>query len=124
MSRLFNVALAGCTVLASACSGNTQGLRQSPLGRQTYSVEVTNQNSYTATVYAYRPGFRKRLGTVEPTRTRSYSFTWPHPEIRFQIRFLAAGCLIGENMPAVEGDQFLLLIEPFDHRRASQSFCG
>ena len=124
MSRLFSVAVVGGTVLAAACSGNAQDIRQSPLGKQTYSVEVTNQNFYTVTVYAYRQGYRKRLGTVESIRTRSYSFTWPYTDIRFQVDFLAVGCMIGQSLSVVEGDQFLLIIEPSDHRRASQSFCG
>ncbi len=123
MSRLFSIAVVGGSVLAVACGGNTQGVRQSPQGEQTYSVEVRNQNFYMATVYAYRQGYRKRLGTVESIRTRSYSFNWPYTDIRFQIDFIAAGCIIGENLPVVEGDHFLLLIEPSDHRRASQSFC-
>ncbi len=123
MSRLFSVAVVGGAVLAAACAGNAQEIRQSPEGRQDFSIEITNQNFYQATVYAYRQGYRKRLGTVESIRTRSYSFNWPYTDIRFQIDFLAVGCMIGQSLSVVEGDQFVLIIEPSDDRRASRSRC-
>ncbi len=124
MSRLFSVAVVGGAVLAAACARNAQGVRESPQADQTYSVEIENQNFYSATVYAYRQGYRKRLGTVESHRTRSYSFTWPYTDIRFQVDFLAVGCMIGQSISVVEGDQYGLIIEPADHRRASRSLCG
>ncbi len=123
MSRLFSVAVVGGAVLAAACAGKAQGVRESPRGNQTYSVEIENQNFYQATVYAYRQGYRKRLGIVESTRTRIYSFTWPYIDIRFQVDFLAVGCMIGQSISVVEGDQFVLIIEPSDDRRASRSRC-
>ena len=123
MSRLLSVAVVGGAVLAAACAGNAQEIRESPLADQTYSVEIENQNFYSATVYAYRQGYRKRLGTIESNRTRSYSFRWPFLDIRFQVDFLAAGCMIGPSLSVVEGDQFQLIIEPSDDRRASRSRC-
>ncbi len=123
MSRLFSIAVVGGAVLAAACAGNAQGVRASPLPDRSYSVEIENQNFYSVTVYAWRQGYRKRLGTVESNRTRSYSFTWPYTDIRFQVDFLAAGFMIGQSISVVEGDQFGLIIEPSDDRRASRSRC-
>ena len=123
MSRLLSVAVVGGAVLVAACAGKAQEVRESPLPDQTYSIEIENQNFYSATVYAYRQGYRKRLGTVESNRTRSYSFTWPYTDIRFQVDFLAAGCTIGQSISVVQGDQYGLIIEPADHQRASRSLC-
>ena len=124
MSRLLSIAVVSGAALAAACAGNAQGVRESPLGDQTYSVEIENQNFYSATVYAFRQGYRKRLGTVESNRTRTYSFTWPYTDIRFQGDFLAVGCTIGQSISVVPGDQYGLIIEPSDDRRASESLCG
>ena len=118
-----HAAIAGLILLA-ACGSRGRSIRPNSFDGQEYHLEVTNQNFYSATIYAYRGGFRRRLGDVEASRTREFTFAWPFQEVRFQIDFLAAGCIFGEVLPLVHGDRITVLIEPSDHRRASHSLCG
>jgi hypothetical protein len=87
------------------------------------TVEVQNQNYNAATVYAYRAGFRKRLGLVEAANTETFAFRWPTYSIRFLINFLAQGCVITEQMTVDPGDDFLLVLRVIDDEGASQSRC-
>ena len=87
------------------------------------SVEVQNQNFYQATVYAYRPGSRTRLGIVESQGTRSFDFVWTTGDLRFLVDFLANGCVLTQPMAVDRGDDLLLILEPQDYRRASQAVC-
>ncbi len=118
-----HAAIAGLMLLA-ACGSRGQSIRPDSFDGQDYQVEVNNQNFYSATIYAYRDGYRRRLGDVGANRTRAFTFAWPFPEVRFQIDFLAGGCIFSEVIPLVRGDRLSVWIQPADHRRASRSLCG
>ncbi len=118
-----HAAIAGLILLA-ACGGKGRSIRPNSFDGQDYRLEVRNQNFYSATIYAYRDGYRRRLGDVDANRTRAFTFAWPFHEVRFQIDFLAAGCIFSEVLPLVHGDRLTVRIEPSDHRRASRSLCG
>ena len=110
---------------AFACGGRSgSGAPVRPADeREEISVEIQNQNFYQATVYAYRPGNRTRLGIVESQGTRSFDFVWTTGDLRFLIDFLANGCILSEPMAVDRGDDLLLILEPQDFRRASQAVC-
>ncbi len=118
-----HAAIAGLILLA-ACASRGRSIRPNSFDDQEYEVEVSNQNFYSATIYAYREGYRRRLGNVGGNRTSAFTFAWPFPEVRFQIDFLAAGCIFGEVVQLVQGDRLSVWIQPADHRRASRSRCG
>ncbi len=113
-----------CLVLAmTACASQGQQAPQPRVRDHALTVEVQNQNHNAATVYAYREGFRKRLGLVEAANTETFAFRWPTYSIRFLINFLAQGCVITEQMSVDPGDDFLLVLRVIDDEGASQSLC-
>ncbi len=118
-----HAAIAGLILLA-ACGSRGQSIRPDSFDGQDYQVEVDNQNFNSATIYAYRDGYRRRLGDVGASRTSGFTLAWPFPEVRFQIEFLAAGCMFSEVFQLVEGDRLSVWIQAADHRRASRSLCG
>jgi hypothetical protein len=87
------------------------------------TVEVQNQNHNSATVYAYREGFRDRLGRVEAAHTETFEFRWPTYDVRFLINFLAQGCVLTERLAVDPGDELLLVIRVIDDDAASQDRC-
>ncbi len=91
--------------------------------RRDVSVEIRNENFYEATVYTYRAGSRTRLGVVESNGTRSFEFRWITGDLRFLIDFFANGCLLTQPMSVDRGDDLLLILEPQDYRKSSQSLC-
>ncbi len=124
MTPAINQAVIAGLILLAACGSRGRSVRPNSFDGQDYLVEVRNQNFYSATIYAYRDGYRRRLGDVDANRTRAFTFAWPFPEVRFQIDFLAGGCIFSEVLPLVSGDRLTVMIEPSDHRRASRSLCG
>ncbi len=117
--------LASCLVLLTlaACGSHTQGVQQPLSRRPTLTVEVQNQNHNSATVYAYREGFRDRLGYVDAADTKTFEFRWPIYEVRFLVDFLAQGCVITERLAVDPGDELLLIIRVIDDDDASQDRC-
>ena len=87
------------------------------------TVEVQNQNHNSATVYAYREGFRDRLGVVEAADTKTFAFRWPTYYVRFLINFLGQGCVITESLSVDPGDDLLLVIRVIDDEGADRSLC-
>lgn len=86
-------------------------------------MEVRNDNHSSITVYAYRSGFRDRIGFVAAANTQTFTFKWPTDELRFLIRFLAQGCLLTESLPVDAGDDLLLIVRVIDDHQASQARC-
>ncbi len=112
-----------CVVLATtACASQGQQAPQPRVRDHALTVEVQNQNYNAATVYAYREGFRKRLGLVEAANTETFAFRWPTYSIRFLINFLAQGCVVTEEMSVDPGDDFLLVLRVIDHDDVDRSF--
>lgn len=114
--------------VAFACAGGSgTGVPMSSVRpadeKEEISVEVQNQNFYQATVYAYRPGNRTRLGVVESQSTRLFEFVWITGDLRFLVDFLANGCILTEPLPVDRGDDLLLILQPQDYRKASQAVC-
>ncbi len=113
-----------CVVLATtACASRAQQALSPQAEDNTLTVEVRNQNFNSATVYAYRGGFRDRLGIVEAADTKSFAFTWPTYDVRFMINFLAQGCVITESLSVNPGDDLLLVIRVLDDEGANRSLC-
>ncbi len=84
---------------------------------------MRNQNFTPVTIYLYRPGTNDRLGMVEGNSTQTYTFDWPSIDVRILIDFLAAGCVLTQELPLVQGDVLLLTIRAADDRRASRNAC-
>ncbi len=116
---------ASCLVILTlaACGSQTQGVQQPQSRRPTLTVEVQNQNHNSVTVYAYREGFRDRLGRVEIAHTKTFEFRWPTYEVRFLVDFLAQGCTITERLAVDPGDELLLIIRVVDDDDARQDLC-
>ncbi len=113
-----------CVVLATtACASRPQQALSPQAEDNTLTVEVRNQNFNSATVYAYRGGFRDRLGTVEAADTKTFAFRWPTYSVRFLINFLGQGCVITESLSVDPGDDLLLIIRVFDDNGADRSRC-
>ncbi len=111
-------------MLASACAGGAANSQPALGPVPPLSVEVQNQNHNAITVYAFRGGFRDRLGYVEAINTRTFTFTWPMSnDVRFLIDFLAQGCIISEPMPVFEGDELLLIVRSIDDDGANPDTC-
>ncbi len=113
---------------AAACAGSGgTGAPSStirPVNEQKeISVDVENQSFYEATVYAYRSGYRKRLGLVQSLSSESFEFVWTMGELRFLVDFLANGCILTDPMTVDLGDYLLLTLEPQDFRKALQEVC-
>ena len=110
--------------LSSGCAGRG-GSGPSPLTgfARGLSVEVENENFYSVTIYAYRGGNRFRLGHVESQGTENFDFRWPTGDVQFVIDFLAGGCIVTDPMAVTEGDELLVIVQPADHRQASEALC-
>jgi hypothetical protein len=67
----------GILMLAAACAGGGMNPQLESGPPPPLSVEVQNQNFNAITVYAYRGGFRDRLGYVEAATTHTFEFKWP-----------------------------------------------
>lgn len=113
-----------CVVLATtACASRAQQALSSQAADYTLTVEVRNQNFNSVTVYAYRDGFRDRLGIVEAADTKTFALKWPTYDVRFLINFLAQGCVLTESLSVDPGDDLLLIIRVIDDDGANQSRC-
>ena len=125
MARIFiTPSILCCVVLATTvCASRAQQALSPQAADRTLTVEVRNQNFNSVTVYAYRGGFRDRLGIVEAADTKSFAFTWPTYDVRFMINFLAQGCVITESLSVDPGDDLLLIIRVFDDNGADRSRC-
>ena len=124
MARSITPSTLGCLVLATAaCGSSLSETRLPPPESQELTVEVRNHNHNAITVYAYRGGFRDRIGFVEAANTQTFTFRWPTNDIRFLIDFLAQGCLITESLPVDAGDELLLIVRVVDNQDASQAQC-
>ncbi len=114
----------GILMLAAACGGAAMNPQFEAGPAPPLSVEVQNQNFNAITVYAYRGGFRDRLGYVEAANTQTFEFTWPmNNDVRFLIDFLAQGCILSEPLPVFEGDELLLIVRTVDDQDANQATC-
>ena len=114
----------GILMLAAACGGAAMNPQLEAGPAPPLSVEVQNQNFNAITVYAYRGGFRDRLGYVEAANTQTFEFTWPmNNDVRFLIDFLAQGCILSEPLPVFEGDELLLIVRTVDDEDANQATC-
>ena len=124
MARSITPSTLGCLVLATAACGSSLSEARLPRPEsQDLTVEVRNHNHNTITVYAYRGGFRDRLGFVEAANTQTFTFRWPTNDVRFLIDFLAQGCLLTESLPVEAGDDLLLIVRVVDNQDASQAQC-
>lgn len=125
MIRVPTPLLGGVILAVAACGPEAQQARgPAPQARAPIlTVEVQNQNHNAATVYAYREGFRDRLGYVEAANTETFEFRWPTYEVRFLIDFLAQGCVLSDRLPVDPGDELLLIIRVIDDDGASQQRC-
>ncbi len=124
MARSITPSTLGCLVLATAaCGSSLSETRLPPPESQELTVEVRNHNHNAITVYAYRGGFRDRLGFVEAANTQTFTFRWPTNDVRFLIDFLAQGCLLTESLPVEAGDELLLIVRVVDNQDASQAQC-
>jgi len=124
MARFITPSTLGCVILATAaCGSSASEIRPRPPESQELTVEVRNHNHSAITVYAYRSGFRDRIGFVEAADTQTFTFKWFTDDLRFLIRFLAQGCLLTESMPVDAGDDLLLIVQAIDSQKASQVRC-
>ncbi len=124
MARSITPSTLGCVILATAaCGSRLSEIRLPPPESQELTVEVRNDNHSAITVYAYRSGFRDRIGFVEAANTETFTFKWPTDDLRFLIRFLAQGCMLTESLPVDAGDDLLLIVGVIDNQQASQARC-
>ncbi len=124
MARSITPSTLGCVILATAaCGSRLSEIRLPPPESQELTVEVRNDNHSAITVYAYRSGFRDRIGFVEAADTQTFTFKWPADDLRFLIRFLAQGCMLTESLPVDAGDDLLLIVGVIDNQQASQARC-
>jgi hypothetical protein len=110
--------------LVVACGGKGQAVRPEPDRDEDYELEVSNENFYPVTIYAYRDGYRRRIGDVGANDTKTFLFNWSGGDLRFQIRFLAVGCIFSDRLAVTRGDDLQLIVEASDHNRASRALCG
>ncbi len=124
MSRILRATALGGMLLVVACGGKGQTVRPEPDRDEDYELEVSNENFYPVTIYAYRDGYRRRIGDVDANDTKTFLFNWSGTSLRFQIRFLAVGCIFSDRLPVTRGDDLQLIVEASDHNRASRTLCG
>ena len=78
MTRSITPSTLGCLILATAaCGSSLSEIRPLSPESQELTVEVRNDNHSAITVYAYRSGFRDRIGFVEAVQTQTFTFKWP-----------------------------------------------
>ena len=81
MARFITPSTLGCVILATAaCGSSLSEIRLPPPESQELTVEVRNDNHSAITVYAYRSGFRDRIGFVEAANIQTFTFKWPADE--------------------------------------------
>ena len=109
------VRTAGLAIVLTAvgCSSGGRG-SGSPFRSQAesrISVEVINTGFTDATLHAFWPGKRVRLGTVTGTRTSTFRLPWEASQvIQFEISLLAGSECFTREMWADPGDIIVLEI--------------
>ncbi len=121
---LRSIVMTSLLVVPTACASGGTATRGEPVERRhDYTLVVRNQNFNDVTVYLYRFGSRNRLGMVNGTTTQTYTFDWASTEVRILLSFFAGGCILTEELPLVEGDELLLIVQAADDRRATRDRC-
>jgi hypothetical protein len=76
-------------------------------------VWVDNQNTSDATIYAvWGAGNRIRLGQVMAKSEGMFTTRWRSPDLRMEIRLLAAGTYGTNQIPVDPGDELELILTP------------
>ena len=114
MRKYRRIAILGI-MLSSAGLGCSVS-RESPFVSQDdarINIEVTNFAFEDATLYAFWPGKRVRLGIVTGTRTGEFMFPWDSSDmLRIEIDLLASDRCTTRPISVSPGDVILLEIHP------------
>lgn len=117
--------LAAASVLAiSSCgfAGRAQDDEFAEPEAREVTLRVRNHNFYDATLYALSAGGQRlRLGITRGNGEETFSFRWPHMELRVVIDLLAVGASFTESIAVSEGDELELIIRPDLHLRTRRS---
>lgn len=110
-----------CAALVTGCGAASRAQYEDefaePESRE-LTLHVRNQNFYDATLYALSPGGQRvRLGIARGNSEETFTFRWPHWDLRVVINLLAAGASATHSLPVREGDELELVITPDLHRR-------
>ena len=99
----------GCSVVDHYFGGGDESPGPPPV----ITLRVENQNYYDATVYALSDGGdRQRLGQVTGLTHGTFSFRWPHNDLRVVIQLLADGSAVTQPVLVSPGDSVNLVIQP------------
>ena len=100
--------------------GSSAGSRRSNDGASEIRIQVRNSNFNEATVYAIRPGSRRRLGRVQGATDGELRMRLvASDEIRFEVDLLASqGCLT-RRVFVEPGQTLLLIIESSSRPRSN-----
>ncbi len=108
-SRL-RTALAALTVLGVTACGAFGGTRSAG-AEDTVRVHVDNQNFADATIYVrFEGGAPMRLGQVVGKTQDVFSFPYRNAPVRLEIRLLAGGTHITDEIQVYRGDELDLVI--------------
>ena len=106
--------LCACSLVHHYFGGGDDGPAPKPI----VTLRVENQNYYDATVYALSEGGeRQRVGRVTGLTHDTFTFRWPHDELRIIIQLLAGGSAVTEPVLVNPGDSLNLVIQPDLHLR-------
>ncbi len=107
-----------------ACAGSA-GPKLAPSAEHddpyTVTVQVENRNFYDANVYAFRSGYRLRLGRVVGKTSETFTFRWMQAELRMLIDFIGGGQTVSEKTMVHPGlsDNLRLIIDARHDRIAT-----
>jgi len=83
-------------------------------------IQVRNSNFNAATIYAVRPGTRRRLGRVGGASDGDFRMPWEtSDQIRFEVDLLASQSCVTRTVFAQPGESLLLVIDATSRRRSN-----
>lgn len=98
-------------LLVSACaSGTSSSSSNEPFSdeiakNETLAVEVRNDDTVAATIWALSSRGRRRLGMVVGHQTRTFELRWPRSgQLRLEIDFLAGPTCLTDDIQAHPGE--------------------
>jgi len=80
------------------------------------TLEVDNQNFHDATIYAVRPGERRRIGFVGGLTQGQFAFVWTDSDLSVEIYLLPLGSYFARPIAIDPGDDVKLVVQPNLHK--------
>jgi len=99
------------------------GTRSRSRGSGEIRIEVRNSNFNSGTIYAVRPGSRRRLGRVEGATDGNFKLPWPSAnQLQFEVDILGGQGCVTRPVMVDPGQTIQLTIESSSRPQSDGSF--